>query len=96
MLQIGAKNGRLTTGCTGGSSNTTSSVTSAKTTHSSAFGQSAGQSLSTFQAQSSSIPAKPSQGPTTTEAGNFFTGAASSVQPAVGLLVVAIGFMALL
>ncbi|KAJ5751912.1 ferritin-like domain-containing protein [Penicillium odoratum] len=93
ILEIGAKNGRLTTGCTGGSNSTTSSTASGQ--NASASGQSAGQPLSTSQAQSSSFPATPSAG-STPGSGAFFTGAASSVQPAVGFLAVVIGAMALL
>ncbi|KAJ5560134.1 ferritin-like domain-containing protein [Penicillium frequentans] len=96
ILEIGAKNGRLTTGCTGGSSNTTSNMTTAQTAQPSVSGQSTGQPMSTSRAQSSGIPAQPSSGPTATEGGAFFTGAASNVQPAFGCLAVAIAFMALL
>lgn len=91
-LQIGAKNGRLSIGCTGGHKSTTQSTQPSQAAGSK---QSAGQSS---EVQASSVPAnvQSTSSSAAPSAGAVFTGAASSVQPAVGFLAAVIGVMALL
>ena len=87
FFQIGAQNGRLVTGCTSGNNSTNSVMASD------------GQLSGTSRAQPSSVvPAtkQSSSSPAPSSAGAIFTGAASSVQPAVNFLAAVIGVMALL
>ncbi|KAJ5261081.1 ferritin-like domain-containing protein [Penicillium angulare] len=95
ILEIGEKNGRLSTDCTGGNNNTSSSTKSA---HAGGSGQPTGKPSRTSQAKVSSVPgAGPSSSASTVpSAGAFFTGAASSVKPTAGFLTVVMGVLYLL
>lgn len=84
VLQIGAKNGRLSTGCTSSSSTTTSGNSPGQSTVPSQSGQALAPSQ-TIQYGHSATPS----------AGSLFTGAASNVQPTFSLLAF-IGVMAFL